>query len=76
MFFVIALVCNLSLIDSYTANAQLKNFVTSSPLVEMKQDGEHFYIALREDLARERADKEQGESKKREKEQDEKIKKI
>ena len=33
---------------------QLKNFVASSPLVEMRQDGNEFLIALQEDLTRER----------------------
>jgi len=50
---------------------QLKNFVASSPLVEMRQDGSEFLIALQEDLTRERHATAEAMQKKRDQEEQE-----
>ena len=54
-----------------TKHLRLKDFVASSPLVEMKQENSDFMIALAEDMKRQRAAKEEAERKQREKEENE-----
>jgi len=51
--------------------SQLKNFVTSSPLIEVKMEGTEFMIAWQEDLEQERAAQEETERKKLVQEQEE-----
>ena len=51
--------------------SQLKNFVTSSPLIEVKMEGTEFMIAWQEDLEQERVAQEETERKKRVQEQEE-----
>jgi hypothetical protein len=59
-----------------TKHLQLKNFIASSALVEMKQDKGEFLIALAEDMQRQRAAKEEAERKQRQQEEKEREARV